>query len=86
MAMPLFAMVPMVLIPFFLGAIAKLDPTGGLAAAHPAFATMGSAAGSVVMGYVADCQGFTGIGWVVLTVILVGAPLISIALLEADRK
>lgn len=86
MAMPLFAMVPMVLTPFFLGAIAKLDPTGGLAAAHPAFATMGSAAGPVVMGYVADWQGFTRIGRVVLTVILVGAPLISIALLEADRK
>ena len=64
----------------------KLDPTGGLAAAHPAFSTMRGAAGPVVMGYVSDWQGFTAIGWVVLTTILIGIPMISIALIEADKK
>ena len=86
MAVPICGMIPMILTPFYLGAMAKLDPTGGLAAAHPAFSTMGGAAGPVVMGYVSDWQGFTGIGWVVLIVILLGTPLISIALLEADKK
>ena len=86
MAVPICGMIPMIMTPFYLGAMAKLDPTGGLAAAHPAFSTMGGAAGPVVMGYVSDWQGFTGIGWVVLITILMGIPLISIALMEADKK
>jgi fucose permease len=47
---------------------------------------MGGAAGPVVMGYVSDWQGFTAIGWVVLTTILIGIPMISKALIEADKK
>ena len=47
---------------------------------------MGGAAGPVVMGYISDWQGFTGIGWVVLITILIGIPMISMALVEADRK
>ena len=82
---PLCGMIPMILTPFFLGGMAKLDPSGSLAAAHPAFSTMGGAAGPVVMGYTIDMAGFTSIGWVLIVMVLVGTPLISLGLIEADK-
>ena len=82
---PLCGMIPMILTPFFLGGIAKLDPSGSLAAAHPAFSTMGGAAGPVVMGYAIDMAGFPSIGWVLIVMVIVGTPLISLGLIEADR-
>ena len=85
-SVPLCGMIPMILTPFFLGAMAKLDSTGSLAAAHPAFSTMGGALGPVVMGYASDWLGYSGIGWVLLIMLLIGSPLISIALFEADKK
>ena len=82
---PLCGMIPMILTPFFLGGMAKLDPSGSLAAAHPAFSTMGGAAGPVVMGYTIDMAGFTSIGWVLILMVLIGTPLISMGLIEADK-
>ena len=82
---PLCGMIPMILTPFFLGGIAKLDPSGSLAAAHPAFSTMGGAAGPVVMGYAIDMAGFPSIGWVLIVLVIVGTPLLSLGLIEADR-
>ena len=82
---PLCGMIPMILTPFFLGGMAKLDPSGSLAAAHPAFSTMGGAAGPVVMGYTIDMAGFTSLGWVLIVMVIVGTPLISLGLLEADK-
>ena len=82
---PLCGMIPMILTPFFLGGMAKLDPSGSLAAAHPAFSTMGGAAGPVVMGYTIDMAGFTSIGWVLIVMVLIGTPLISMGLIEADK-
>ena len=82
---PLCGMIPMILTPFFLGGMAKLDPSGSLAAAHPAFSTMGGAAGPVVMGYTIDMAGFTSIGWVLILMVLIGTPLISMGLVEADK-
>tara|TARA_B100000212_G_scaffold117902_1_gene88028 strand:+ start:77 stop:1234 length:1158 start_codon:yes stop_codon:yes gene_type:complete len=84
-AVPLCGMIPMILTPFFLGGMAKLDPSGSLAAAHPAFSTMGGAAGPVVMGYTIDMAGFTSIGWVLIVMVIVGTPLISLGLIEADK-
>ena len=84
-AVPLCGMIPMILTPFFLGGMAKLDPSGSLAAAHPAFSTMGGAAGPVVMGYTIDMAGFTSIGWVLIVMVLIGTPLISMGLIEADK-
>ena len=84
-AVPLCGMIPMILTPFFLGGMAKLDPSGSLAAAHPAFSTMGGAAGPVVMGYTIDIAGFTSIGWVLIVMVIVGTPLISLGLIEADK-
>ena len=84
-AVPLCGMIPMILTPFFLGGMAKLDPSGSLAAAHPAFSTMGGAAGPVVMGYTIDMAGFTSIGWVLILMVIVGTPLISLGLIEADK-
>ena len=82
---PLCGMIPMILTPFFLGGMAKLDPSGSLAAAHPAFSTMGGAAGPVVMGYTIDMAGFTSIGWGLIVMVIVGTPLISLGLIEADK-
>lgn len=82
---PLCGMIPMILTPFFLGGMAKLDPTGSLAAAHPAFSTMGGAAGPVIMGYTIDMAGFTSIGWVLIIMVIIGTPLISLGLIEADK-
>ena len=84
-AVPLCGMIPMILTPFFLGGMAKLDPSGSLAAAHPAFSTMGGAAGPVVMGYTIDMAGFTSIGWGLIVMVLIGTPLISLGLIEADK-
>ena len=52
---------------------------------HPAFSTMGGAAGPVVMGYTIDMAGFTSIGWVLIVMVIVGTPLISLGLIEADK-
>ncbi len=83
---PLCGMIPMILTPFFLGGIAKLDPSGSLAAAHPAFSTMGGAAGPVVMGYAIDMAGFPSIGWVLIVLVILGTPLLSLGLIEAEIK
>ena len=46
---------------------------------------MGGAAGPVVMGYAIDMAGFPSIGWVLIVLVIVGTPLLSLGLIEADR-
>ena len=46
---------------------------------------MGGAAGPVVMGYAIDMAGFPSIGWVLIVMVIVGTPLISLGLIEADK-
>ena len=85
-AIPIFGLLPIMWTPFFLGGIAGLDSSGRLAAAHPAFVTMGGAIGPMLMGYVSDYGGFSAIGWVAMFFILVSIPMVIIGTNAADQK
>ena len=85
-AIPIFGLLPIMWTPFFLGGIANLDSSGRLAAAHPAFVTMGGAIGPMLMGYVSDYGGFSAIGWVAMFFILVSIPMVIIGTNAADQK
>ena len=82
---PLCGMIPMILTPFFLGGIAKLDPKWKLSCSSSCFFDNGWSAGPVVMGYAIDMAGFPSIGWVLIVMVIVGTPLISLGLIEADK-
>ena len=85
-AIPIFGLLPIMWTPFFLGGIANLDSSGRLAAAHPAFVTMGGAIGPMLMGYVSDYGGFSAIGWVAMFFILISIPMVIIGTNAADQK
>jgi fucose permease len=72
--------------PFFLGGMANLDPSGRIAAAHPAFVTMGGAIGPMIMGYISDYGGFSLVGWVAMLTILISIPMVVIGTKAADQK
>ena len=82
---PIFGLLPIMWTPFFLGGMANLDSTGKLAAAHPAFVTMGGAIGPMVMGYISDYGGFTFVGWVSMIVILISIPMVIAGTNQADK-
>ena len=65
---------------------ANLDSTGRLAAAHPAFVTMGGAIGPMVMGYISDFGGFSLVGWVAMIIIIISIPMVISGTKEADQK
>ena len=71
---------------FFLGGMANLDSTGRLAAAHPAFVTMGGAIGPMVMGYISDYGGFSLVGWFAMAMILISIPMVISGTKAADQK
>ena len=54
----------------------KFRPTGRLAAAHPAFVTMGGAIGPMVMGYISDFGGFSLVGWFAMVIIVISIPMV----------
>ena len=68
------------------GGMANLDSTGRLAAAHPAFVTMGGAIGPMVMGYISDFGGFSLVGYVAMIIILISIPMVISGTKEADQK
>lgn len=81
---PMIMVLPAIMLPSFLGGLAVVDPTGRLAGAHPAFATMGGALGPVASGAVADAGGFGALGWFVVFVLIIGMVLMSAATMKAD--
>ena len=83
---PIFGLLPIMWTPFFLGGMASLDSTGRLAAAHPAFVTMGGAIGPMVMGYISDFGGFSLVGWVAMIIIIISIPMVISGTKEADQK
>ena len=83
---PVFSLLPIMWTPFFLGGMANLDSTGRLAAAHPAFVTMGGAIGPMIMGYISDYGGFSLVGWVAMIIILISIPMVVSGTREADQK
>jgi len=77
---------PVALMPFTLGALARVDPTGRLAGAHPAFVMLGSAAAPLSGGAIRDFSGdFIANGWVMVLCVTIGAALLSRVVLASDR-
>lgn len=83
---PLYAMTPIAMMPIALGALARLDPSGRLTGAHPAFITLGGAAAPLTGGAIRDLAGdFTATGWFVACCILLGGGMMFRAIAAADR-
>lgn len=86
LAGPFFAMMPIALMPFTLGALARVDPSGRLAGAHPAFVMLGGAAAPLSGGAIRDFYGdFIANGWVMVACVLIGAALLARVVLTSDR-
>ena len=86
LAAPLFTVLPAVLMPSFLGALATIDETGRAAGMQPAFATLGGAIGPAASGLIAEANGFSGLGFYTMAVFVTGAGLMGVVTLAADRK
>lgn len=84
LGVPILMFMPAIMLPTFLGSLAVLDPTGRLAGAHPAFATMGGAMGPVAAGIISDTEGFAILGWFVVAVLIFGMTLMAAATFKAD--
>jgi hypothetical protein len=84
-AAPLFAMLPIALMPIFLGCLARVDPTGSLASAHPAFVLIGGAIAPFIGGALSDTGGFALNGYAVVVCVLLGAALMHGAVRQADH-
>lgn len=85
-AAPIFAMLPIALMPIFLGCLARVDPTGALAGAHPAFVLIGGAVAPFVGGVLSDAGGYPLNGYAVVACVLVGAAMMYAAVRTADAN
>ena len=84
-AAPIYAFAPIAMMPILLGALVRVDPSGKLVAAHPAFVTLGAAAAPLTGGAIRDWAGnFAASGWFVVSCIVVGGIMMAAALLKAD--
>lgn len=84
-SVPVFMVVPLAMLPIFLGGLSVLDPTGRLAASHAAFVTMGGALGPVITGRIADASGYSAVGWFAIAVFAGGIILMTLAARRADQ-
>jgi len=85
LAAPLFIFLPMSMMPIYLGALARVDPSGRLTASHPAFATLPGAAAPAIGGYLAVNGGFQLNGWAAIACTIIGAALMATTIFRADR-
>ncbi len=83
-AAPVFAMLPIAIMPIFLGCLSRFDPTGSLAGSHAAFVLIGGAVAPFVGGALSDLGGFTLSGWFVVGCTLTGAGLIYPVIRKSD--
>jgi len=81
---PLFAILPVAIMPIFLGCLARVDPTGSLAGSHAAFVLIGGATAPFAGGALSDLGGFTLNGWFVIGCVLVGGMFIYPVIRRAD--
>lgn len=81
---PLFAILPVAIMPIFLGCLSRVDPTGSLAGSHAAFVLIGGATAPFAGGALSDLGGFTLNGWFVVGCALIGALLIYPVIRRAD--
>ena len=81
----LYATLPTAMMPVVLTAFARHDPSGRLAAANPAFVTVGGAVAPIISGRVIDIGGYPLVAWMSTGCFLFGAVLLASTLLAADR-
>ena len=81
---PIFAALPIAIMPIFLGAATRADPTGRIVASHPAFVMLGSAIAPLIGGWLSIQGGFTVNGYVLALCILIAAALVWPLLRSAD--
>jgi MFS family permease len=84
LALALMAPSIAVLTPSFLGWLAVIDPSGKLAGAQPAFATLGGSMGPMTAGAVVDASGYPGLGVFVIAILIAALALMAIATTRAD--
>lgn len=82
---PMFTLMPALLTPIFLGALAFVDQTGRAMAMQSAFSILGGAMGPFFAGVIAESQGYSGLGWYAITLFIVAASLMSVTAITADR-
>ncbi len=82
---PFFAMMPIAMMPIVLGALARVDPTGRLTGAHPAFITLGGALAPLVGGAISTTGNYSTNGFSVVICGVVGTLLLVAAIRTADR-
>ncbi|MFN3231746.1 MAG: MFS transporter [Alphaproteobacteria bacterium] len=85
MSAPFFAMMPIAMMPIVLGALARIDPTGRLTGAHPAFITLGGALAPLVGGAISTTGNYSTNGLSVLVCAVVGSAFLFSAIRTADR-
>ncbi len=83
-AAPLFAALPLAIMPLVLGALARFDGSGRLTGAHPAFVLLGGALAPFIGGAIRDTTGdFGGNAAVAIACFLVGLVLMTPVLRRA---
>lgn len=83
---PFYAMMPIAMMPFVLGALSRVDPSGRLAGAHPAFVMLGGAAAPLIGGAIRDFSGdFIGNGLAMAVCVAIGSALLARTVLASDR-
>jgi MFS family permease len=82
---PLFAFLPIIMLPIALAALSLVDPSGRTAGTFPAFMTFAAAFAPFIGGRVADMGGYPAVGWVAIACIVLGGLLMARLALQADR-
>jgi predicted MFS family arabinose efflux permease len=82
---PLFAALPLAMMPIILGAFARVDPSGRLTGAHPAFVTLGGALAPSLGGMTSDLGGYPVTGWLTIGCIVAGAAMLLGTARRADQ-
>lgn len=81
---PLYAMLPIGIMPIFLGCLSRVDPTGSLAGSHAAFVLIGGATAPFAGGALSDAGGFTLNGWFVVACVIIGGLMTLPVILRSD--
>lgn len=84
-SVPLIMVLPAILLPSFLGGLAVIDPSGRLAGAQPAFASLGGSLGPVAGGFAVDTSGFTGLGVAAVMTMATGLIFMLASTVQADK-
>ena len=81
---PLFAVLPVAMMPLVLGCFSRVDPSGTLAGSHAAFVLIGGAIAPFAGGALSDSGGFALSGWFVTGCVFLGAVLVFPVIKRAD--